>query len=50
MKDYTKLNADSAVSANVDMGLRTYMLRVYKYMCLALILTGAIAYIAGTNE
>ena len=49
MKDYTKLNAGSQVSANVDMGLRTYMLRIYKYMCLALVLTGAIAYFAGTS-
>ena len=49
MKDFTKLNVQGQASTNVDMGLRTYMLRIYKYMCLALVLTGGIAYFAGTS-
>ena len=49
MKDFTNLNAKSSASTNVDAGLRTYMLRIYKYMSIALILTGAIAYFAGTS-
>ncbi len=49
MKDYTKLNTQTGVSANVDTGLRNYMLSIYKYMCLALVLTGSIAYFAGTS-
>lgn len=51
MKDYTKLNVATKTGevAGFDAGLRSYMVRVYKYMCIALVLTGAIAYFAGTS-
>jgi FtsH-binding integral membrane protein len=38
-----------AEAAAVDVGLRTYMLRVYNYMCVALALTGAVAFYVSTN-
>ncbi|MCH2038669.1 MAG: Bax inhibitor-1/YccA family protein [Rickettsiales bacterium] len=47
-QDYTKFNNRSAsvsqVSADVDQGLRSYMLVVYNYMAAALALTGVVAY------
>ena len=36
--------------AEIDVGLRQYMLRVYNYMCAALAMTGLVAYIVSTNE
>jgi hypothetical protein len=39
-----------AEAAAVDVGLRAYMLRVYNYMCVALALTGAVAFYVSTNE
>ena len=39
-----------AEAAAVDVGLRAYMLRVYNYMCVALALTGAVAFFVSTNE
>ncbi|MEZ5670418.1 MAG: Bax inhibitor-1/YccA family protein [Alphaproteobacteria bacterium] len=38
-----------ATSADVDAGLRSYMLRVYNYMVLGLALTGAIAFFISTS-
>jgi uncharacterized protein len=38
-----------AATADVDVGLRQYMLRVYNYMTGGLAVTGIIAYIVGTN-
>jgi FtsH-binding integral membrane protein len=38
-----------AASADIDVGLRQYMLRVYNYMTGGLALTGIIAYVVGTN-
>jgi FtsH-binding integral membrane protein len=38
-----------AATADVDVGLRQYMLRVYNYMMGGLALTGIIAYVIGTN-
>ncbi len=38
-----------AEAAAVDVGLRTYMLRVYNYMCVALALTGAVAFFVSTS-
>ena len=38
-----------AEAAAVDVGLRAYMLRVYNYMCVALALTGAVAFYVSTN-
>jgi len=35
--------------AGVDAGLRTYMLKVYNYMCIGLALTGGVAYAASTS-
>ena len=39
-----------AQAAAVDAGLRAYMLRVYNYMCVALALSGAVAFFVSTNE
>ncbi|MCH8001340.1 MAG: Bax inhibitor-1/YccA family protein [Proteobacteria bacterium] len=38
-----------AEAAAVDVGLRAYMLRVYNYMCVALALTGAVAFYVSTS-
>ena len=38
-----------AEAAAVDAGLRAYMLRVYNYMCVALALTGAVAFFVSTS-
>jgi FtsH-binding integral membrane protein len=35
--------------ADIDVGLRSYMLRVYNYMCIGLALTGAVAFAASTS-
>jgi hypothetical protein len=40
----------TAAAAQVDEGLRSYMLRVYNYMTTGLALTGAVAYLFGTND
>ncbi len=38
-----------AQAAAVDVGLRAYMLRVYNYMCVALALSGAVAFFVSTS-
>ncbi len=38
-----------AQAAAVDVGLRAYMLRVYNYMCVALALSGAVAFVVSTS-
>jgi FtsH-binding integral membrane protein len=38
-----------ASAAGIDVGLRSYMLRVYNYMCIGLALTGAVAFAASTS-
>ena len=38
-----------ARAAAVDAGLRAYMLRVYNYMCVALALSGAVAFVVSTS-
>jgi|TARA_R110002124_G_scaffold26361_1_gene94606 hypothetical protein len=38
-----------AAAAGIDVGLRSYMLRVYNYMCIGLALTGAVAFAASTS-
>ncbi len=43
------MNQAQAEAAAVDVGLRAYMLRVYNYMCVALALTGAVAFYVSTN-
>lgn len=56
MQDFTKRNRTTAqaagfgVAADVDQGLKSYMLQVYNYMTGALALSGIVAYMVGTNE
>lgn len=50
MTDYTKIGAQTSTVTGFDAGLRSFMLRIYKYMCLALIVTGVVAFAAGTSE
>ena len=38
-----------AQTAAIDVGLRAYMLRVYNYMCVALALSGAVAFVVSTS-
>jgi hypothetical protein len=38
-----------AQAAAIDVGLRAYMLRVYNYMCVALALSGAVAFFVSTS-
>jgi len=40
---------DRAYSADIDAGLRTYMLRVYNYMAMGVALTGIVAYAVALN-
>jgi hypothetical protein len=40
---------DRAYSADIDAGLRTYMLRVYNYMAMGVALTGIVAYAIALN-
>lgn len=39
-----------AGNVEVDAGLRSFLMQVYNYMASALLLTGIVAYFAGTNE
>ena len=52
MKDFTKLNAQNSVDTGVayDAGLRSFMLKVYNYMGLALLLSAGCAYFASQSE
>ena len=43
------LTRADARRAEIDVGLRSYMLRVYNYMSVALALTGAVAFFVSTN-
>ncbi len=43
-------SVNTAGVRQVDQGLRSYFLRVYNYMASAMILTGLVAYFAGTSE
>ena len=40
----------SRSAANVDEGLRQYMLGIYTYMGFGVLLTGLVSYFIGTNE
>ncbi len=42
--------ATTSRAVEFDAGLRAYMLRIYNYMASALIVTGLVAYFAGTSE
>lgn len=44
-----RMDASQAAAAGIDVGLRTYMLQVYNYMCIGLALTGAVAFAASTS-
>ena len=46
----TTMTRTEAARAEIDVGLRSYMLRVYNYMCLGVAFTGAIAMMVATNE
>jgi FtsH-binding integral membrane protein len=47
--DRKYMTRTQAEVAAVDVGLRAYMLRVYNYMCVALALTGAVAFFVSTS-
>ncbi len=40
----------AAPAADIDEGLRAYMLKIYNYMCLGLGLTGAVAFFTASSE
>ncbi|MBL6958884.1 MAG: Bax inhibitor-1/YccA family protein [Rhodospirillales bacterium] len=44
-----QMSAAQAGAADIDVGLRNYMLRVYNYMASGLALTGIVAYLASTT-
>lgn len=48
--DRRYLTRAQADAAQIDVGLRQYMLRVYNFMTGGLAVTGLVAYIVGTNE
>lgn len=50
MSDFLKQAQVGSQAVSFDEGLRAYMLRVYNYMASALIVTGLVAYFAGTSE
>jgi FtsH-binding integral membrane protein len=47
--DRSYLTRSQADVAGIDVGLRTYMLRVYNYMCVALAVSGAVAFFVSTS-
>jgi uncharacterized protein len=44
-----RMTSAQAHAADIDVGLRTYMLKVYNYMCIGLALTGAVAFATSTS-
>ncbi len=44
------LRSGAATAADIDAGLRAYMLRVYNYMTAGLALTGIVAYLTASSE
>lgn len=44
-----QMTGAQASAAQIDEGLRSYMLKVYNYMCVAMGLTGAVAFTASTS-
>ncbi len=50
MNDFLKQAQATGQAVEFDAGLRAYMLRIYNYMASALIITGLVAYFAGTSE
>jgi len=47
--DRSYLTRSQADVAGIDVGLRSYMLRVYNYMCMALAVSGAMAFYVSTS-
>jgi len=47
--DRSFLTRSQADVAGIDVGLRSYMLRVYNYMCVALAVSGAVAFFVSTS-
>ena len=45
-----QMSKSSSYDLGVDAGLRSYMLKVYNYMCIGLALTGAVAFSASTSD
>jgi len=45
-----QMTGAQARDADIDVGLRAYMLKVYNYMCIGLGLTGAVAFAASTSQ
>ena len=50
LKDFMNQGQNAATQAGFDSGLRSFMLRVYNYMAVALGVSGAIAYFASTSD
>ncbi|MAH83951.1 MAG: hypothetical protein CBB68_06250 [Rhodospirillaceae bacterium TMED8] len=44
-----RMTSAQAYAAGIDEGLRTYMLKVYNYMCIGLGLTGSVAFATSTS-
>ncbi len=44
-----QMSVDQAYSAEIDVGLRKYMIGVYNYMCIAMVMTGLTAYAVSLN-
>lgn len=47
---YNNQSVNRSRTASVDQGLRAYFLRVYNYMASAMIITGLVAFFAGTSD
>lgn len=47
--DQQRMHAGAARAADIDEGLRAYMLRVYNYMTAGLAITGVVAYLAAAS-
>lgn len=50
MQNFDTVRTSGAHAAAIDAGLRAYMSRVYGLMSVAMIITGVVAFVIGTNE
>ncbi|MFT7391833.1 MAG: FtsH-binding integral membrane protein [Paracoccaceae bacterium] len=50
MQNFDTIRGADAKAVGIDAGLRAYMSRIYGLMSLAMVITGAVAFIIGTNE
>ena len=48
--NFTKYNTSAETSVRYDAGLRAYMLQIFNFMTMALLITGFMAYYAGSSE